>query len=154
MRTRINSVIVLVLCLSVLSGCVYTPIIGCMEVDALNYDETATAEGECNYESMEIIPQTPHIISTIPANGADNVDSNLSNISVTFDIPMLDDSWSWVMEEGSPFPTMIGDPWYDDDRRTNTLPVNLESDTDYVIWINSVQSSDIHKPNRLPTRMV
>jgi len=113
--------------------------IGCMEEEALNYDEEADTQGECLYGGAS--PPIPRVTSTMPANGAVDVDVGLSSMSVTFDIPMLDESWSWVTDGESPFPGMIGEPWYDEDRTTNTLSVSLEADTDYVIWLNS----DVHQ---------
>jgi len=81
--------------------------------------------------------QAPNVIATVPSNGEMNVDPSIREISVTFDEEMQDGNWSWVYTIRSQFPEMDGDPFYTQDFTKNTLPVKLESNKEYVIWINS-----------------
>ena len=82
-------------------------------------------------------PANPQIIATSPQNGAQNVSPASTTISVTFDRPMMDKSWSWAYENKETFPEVNGDPAYDATFTINTLPVKLRPDTTYVIWINT-----------------
>ena len=79
----------------------------------------------------------PTVLQTVPANGDQDVDPSLSELSVTFSEPMRDGNWSWVYESEDSFPTMLGHPRFEDDLTRNILPVRLEPDTDYVVWVNS-----------------
>ena len=80
----------------------------------------------------------PRVKSTSPQNGAQHVDPLLTEISVTFSEPMMDGNWSWCFEDKDKFPEMTGDPHYTDNNTRNILPVRLEPDKEYVIWINTV----------------
>ena len=80
----------------------------------------------------------PKVIGTNPQNGAQNVDPSLTEISVTFNEPMMDKSWSWCYEEKEKFPQMTGQPYYTENNTKNILPIKLEPDKEYVIWINTV----------------
>ena len=80
----------------------------------------------------------PKVIGTNPQNGAQNVDPSLTEISVTFNEPMMDKSWSWCYEEKDKFPQMTGQPYYTENNTKNVLPVRLEPNKEYVIWINTV----------------
>ena len=80
----------------------------------------------------------PEVVATNPPNGAQNVDPALREISVTFNEPMADKSWSWTSRDQNSFPHMDGQPSYNEDMTKNTLPVKLEPGKEYVIWINSV----------------
>jgi len=77
----------------------------------------------------------PIVAATYPANG-DSVHASLDTIMVTFNKPMTDKSWSWVYESPESFPEMTGEPYYDETMMINYLPVKLEPQKTYVIWIN------------------
>lgn len=79
----------------------------------------------------------PRVVSTFPENGSQDVDPSINEISVTFNEEMMDGNWSWVYENESTFPQMIGQAYYKDNNTTNVLPVKLEPNKEYVIWINS-----------------
>lgn len=79
----------------------------------------------------------PKVVGTIPPNAAQDVDPALREISVTFNEPMMDKNWSWCYEDKDKFPRMTGDPYYTDNNTTCVLPVKLESDKEYIIWINT-----------------
>lgn len=77
----------------------------------------------------------PVVVCTLPMSGDGAVDPAVTEILVSFSKPMADNAWSWVQIDGN-FPETTGDASYDAARRTNTLPVALEPDTAYAVWIN------------------
>ena len=46
----------------------------------------------------------PKVTKTNPQNGAQNVDTTLTEIWVKFDKPMANNSWSWCYEDKNKFP--------------------------------------------------
>jgi len=81
----------------------------------------------------------PKVIATNPKSGAADVDPFLSKITVTFNKPMLDKSWSWSYEDKDSFPRTVEQPSYADNGTTCVLPVKLEPGKRYVIWINTAR---------------
>jgi len=79
----------------------------------------------------------PRVVSTSPQNGSMDVDPSLKEMSVTFNEEMRDGNWSWVYEDKNTFPQIVGQAYYTEDMKTNVLPVKLEPNKEYVIWINS-----------------
>jgi RNA polymerase sigma-70 factor (ECF subfamily) len=79
----------------------------------------------------------PRVVSTSPQNRSMDVDPSLKEISVTFNEEMQDGNWSWVYEDKNTFPQIVGQAYYTEDMKTNVLPVKLEPNKEYVIWINS-----------------
>lgn len=79
----------------------------------------------------------PKAINTSPENGSQNVDPSLTAIWVQFNKPMMDKSWSWAYIEKDKFPQLNGDPYYSEENTKNTLPVKLEPNHEYDIWINT-----------------
>ncbi|MDY6989728.1 MAG: Ig-like domain-containing protein [Thermodesulfobacteriota bacterium] len=79
----------------------------------------------------------PRVVSTFPQNGSIDVDPSLNEISVTFNEAMRDGNWSWVYEDKNTFPQIVGQAYYNEDMTKNVLPVKLEPNKEYVIWINS-----------------
>jgi len=68
-----------------------------------------------------------------------DVDPSIKEISVTFDERMMDKSCSWCYEERDTFPQVVGQPYYTENNTVNVLPVQLEPNKEYVIWINTVR---------------
>jgi hypothetical protein len=81
----------------------------------------------------------PKIIATNPKNGAAEVDPSLLKITVTFNKPMVDKSWSWSYEDKGSFPQTAGQPYYTDNGTTCVLPVKLEPGKRYVVWVNTAR---------------
>ena len=79
----------------------------------------------------------PGVVSTFPLNGSQGVDPSLTEISVTFNEEMMDQSWSWAYADKNKFPNINGQAYYTENGTTNILPVRLEPDKEYVIWINT-----------------
>jgi len=80
----------------------------------------------------------PMAVSTMPVAFDNDVSPDLKEITVTFDKPMMNLSWSWV-GGGETFPEMMGQPRYDKSKRTCTLTVKLEAGRFYWVGINSPQ---------------
>lgn len=77
------------------------------------------------------------VIATFPPNGTTDVDPSINEISDTFDEEMIDGNWSWTYTYKNQFPEMIGQPYYTEKFTKNILPVKLQSNKEYEIWINS-----------------
>ncbi len=83
--------------------------------------------------------KAPNVIETFPISGSIDVDPTITEISVTFDEPMTDGNWSWAYTTKNKFPEMTGQPYYQPGLIKNVLPVRLEPNKEYEIWINSEQ---------------
>jgi len=77
----------------------------------------------------------PKVVSTFPPRGS-VVPAGLDRIAVTFDRPMMDQSWSFTTGGEHAFPEVAGTPVRDTDGRTFVLPVRLRPHTAYVVWMN------------------
>ncbi len=81
--------------------------------------------------------KAPNVVETFPVSGSTDVDPSTREIIVTFDEPMKDGNWSWAYTNKNKFPEMTGQPYYKPGHTINILPVKLESNKEYEIWINS-----------------
>ena len=81
--------------------------------------------------------KSPNVIETYPVSGNTDVDPLTKEITVTFDEPMKDGNWSWAYTNKNKFPVMTGQPYYKPGHTVNVLPVKLESNQEYEVWINS-----------------
>ena len=81
----------------------------------------------------------PRVVSTVPANGDRSVDPTLSEMSVTFSEPMMDENWSWAYTTKETFPETTGQPRYVDNFTKNVVTVRLEPNKEYEVWINSAK---------------
>lgn len=86
----------------------------------------------------------PTVIDSVPGDGEVDVDVELPKITATFSTAMATEGWSWVTEIGRRAPVVTGLPFYVDDM-TTVLPVRLEPDTEYAIWINSPDDRELRK---------
>ena len=73
----------------------------------------------------------------MPPSGTSGVDSKLAEIRVTYSKPMTNGSWSWSTWGEENFPKTTGKPRYEADKRTCVLPVKLEPNKFYAVWLNS-----------------
>lgn len=96
--------------------------------------------------------KAPRVIQTFPAKGSLNINPALSRISVRFNKPMRDKSWSWAYDDKRKFPQMTGQPYYTEGNSKNVLPVKLEPERDYVIWINSAHFKNFKDREGRPAR--
>jgi RNA polymerase sigma factor (sigma-70 family) len=81
----------------------------------------------------------PVVVKTEPQAGAMGVDSGTKEIRVTFSKEMRDGDWSWVQISDQTFPKMNGKIRYLEDHKTCVLPVTLQPNQTYVIWLNQGQ---------------
>lgn len=81
----------------------------------------------------------PRVVSTFPVNGERAVDPSIKEISVTFNEEMTDGNWSWAYDDKTKFPQVTGQAYYTDNYTRNVIPVKLEPNKEYVIWINSAK---------------
>lgn len=85
--------------------------------------------------SLQTAP--PVAVRTVPVAGATDVDASLTELQVTYSKPMQDGSWSWSTWGEENYPETTGKPRYLADGRTCVLPVKLQPDKFYAIWLNS-----------------
>ncbi len=95
-------------------------------------------------DSTAFAADAPIVVDTVPLDGEVDVDIELEQISATFSESMQTAGWSWVTEAGRPAPVVTGLPFYIDDL-TTVLPVRLEPNTEYVVWVNSPDDADLRK---------
>jgi len=97
------------------------------------FDETAK---DFPRKLADLASKRPHIVSMIPANGAQDVDPKLTAIEVVFDRPMKDKCWALV--GGGPHCPEAGKGvHYDAQRKIWTAPVTLKPDWSYQFMLNS-----------------
>jgi len=92
---------------------------------------------------------SPIVVSTTPVVFANDVSPELKKITVTFDQPMMNLSWSWV-GGGDTYPETTGKPRYDHSKTTCSLPVKLEPGKVYWIGINSPQFNNFQTEMGVP----
>ena len=97
---------------------------------------TAAAAFAQQAEEVSVKSMPPVVVKTVPESGSTTVDPKLAEISVTFSKDMADESWAWCQISKETYPTSIGKPQYQQDKRTCVLPVMLEPGKTYVIWLN------------------
>jgi Bacterial Ig-like domain len=95
--------------------------------------------------------QAPRVVSTFPENESQYVDSTIKEISVTFNEKMKDGNWSWAYTHKSEFPHVMGQAYYTDNFTKCVLPVKLEADKEYIIWINSETQKNFKDINGNPS---
>lgn len=79
----------------------------------------------------------PVVVQTVPIAGSVDVDPALRELRITWSKEMLSGSWSFGLVTRELFPKATGQPAYLEDRRTCVLPVELEPEHTYSIWLNS-----------------
>ncbi|MDA3862992.1 MAG: Ig-like domain-containing protein [Deltaproteobacteria bacterium] len=78
----------------------------------------------------------PKVVSTFPQNGV-TVNHKLTRMTVKFNEPMMDNSWSWAYEKKETFPELKGKPFYNENKTKNTVKIKLEPNQEYTVWINT-----------------
>ena len=112
--------------------------------------QTSTAEA-AGANGADMNAPYPKLVKTNPAAFANDVSPELGKITVTFDRPMQDGSWSWT-GGGDTFPKGDGKISYDDARTTCTMPVKLEPGKVYWVGINSPSHRNFKSVERVPAR--
>jgi len=93
----------------------------------------------------------PKVVTSAPACMTNNVSPNTKEITVTFDQPMMDGTWSWT-GGGETFPEIVGKIHYDRKKTTCTLPVKLQPGKVYQIGINSPSHKNFKNSRRMPAQ--
>ncbi len=93
--------------------------------------------------------KNPQVVSTKPAAFANNVSAGLKKITVTFDQPMMNLSWSWVGGDDT-YPKTTGQPRYNSSKTTCSLPVNLQPGKVYWVGINSARYKNFQTTEGVP----
>jgi hypothetical protein len=93
----------------------------------------------------------PQVLHVSPQVFAGDVSPAVNRITVTFDQPMMDQSWSWT-GGGETFPQVTGNPHYDAERKVCTLPVKLAPAKVYWIGVNSVSFKNFQTPGHVPAQ--
>lgn len=96
--------------------------------------------------SIENMP--PVVVKTVPQSGDSNVDSNLSEIKVTYSKDMADGSWSITQVAKENFPQIKEKPKYLADKRTCVMKVSLEPNKTYAIWLNTERYKNFKDTNQ------
>jgi beta-lactamase regulating signal transducer with metallopeptidase domain len=99
----------------------------------------------------------PQVVSFSPSNGEQNVAPDLTEVRVTFNVPMGGGcSWCTVGDDDSDFPKgREGKQYYwTDDKRTCVLPVTLESGKAYRISVNAAEYKNFQSEAGVPCEPV
>jgi hypothetical protein len=101
-------------------------------------------------EEMKARTRKPEIVSMSPANGAKDVDPNLTEIRVTFSVPM-GGGFSWT-GGGPQFPKVAEGkrPSWSEDRKTCVLPVELKPGWEYRLGLNSPSHKNFQSEGGVP----
>ncbi len=94
----------------------------------------------------------PMVMRTTPPTLANEVPASLKKITVTFDQPMMDGSWSWTQRDEESFPKLAGQPSYDSLRKSCSLPVELEPGKVYWVGVNSSQHLTFQTADGVPAK--
>jgi hypothetical protein len=95
----------------------------------------ALLSGSALAKKPSVKSMPPVVVMTVPQSGATAVDAGLKEIKVTFSKDMITKKmWSFVQISKDSYPE-TGEPKYVD-KRTIVLPVTLQPQKTYVIWIN------------------
>ena len=98
--------------------------------------------------TLETAP--PVVVKTEPVAGATDVDPALTEIRVTYSKAMTEGSWSWSTWGEENYPETTGKPKYLQDGRTCVLPVKLQPNKFYAIWLNSEKFKNFKDTGRRP----
>jgi hypothetical protein len=101
-------------------------------------------------EQLKRKASRPMIVGLLPRNGAQDVDPNLKELRVTFNVPMAE-GFSWT-GGGEQFPTIPDGkkPFWTDDHKTCVLPVELKPGSEYHLGINSPSHKNFQSSGGVP----
>jgi len=83
----------------------------------------------------------PRVVSTNPANLAQNVSYTLRQITINFDQPMDVATWYWNFPNVATFPVVTSTPYWTNGNQTLIIPVRLAANRQYVIPLNVDQQN-------------
>ena len=103
---------------------------------------TFTSAARAQQVTVESMP--PSVVKTVPACGDTKVPATTKQIKVTFSKDMqTKQMWSWCMAAKDSFPEITDQKGikYLADKRTCVLPVTLQPNKTYAIWVNTQQNN-------------
>ena len=95
--------------------------------------------------------RAPTVVRTVPSNGA-VIAPGPFTLSVTFDRPMADGSFSYVQKSSETFPQCGFPAQLSADRRTFTVRCAAEPARQYEIWFNSPPYMNFKGANGAPAQ--
>lgn len=98
--------------------------------------------------SASTLAAPPHVVKTVPAADANDVDPSTREIRVTFDQPMDHGGYS-IVGGGPAFPKLIGKPRWADGK-TIVIAVRLEANHEYRLGFNSATFQNFVSKNKEP----
>jgi tetratricopeptide (TPR) repeat protein len=123
-----------------------------------NYSDQKTLAAEAQKELTKLAngglapkPPYPVVVRTTPEAFDDHVSPALTELTVVFDRPMLDKTWSWT-GGGETYPQPSGDIHYDATKTQCSMPVKLEPGKVYRVGINSPSHKNFQTPARVPAQ--
>ena len=96
---------------------------------------TLAFAGAAQAQSDGPAPSTPKVVVTYPADGA-HVPPSVAELKVSYDHRMMA-SWSFATRGEKAFPQVLGAPVLSADHITITLPIRLQPNHTYVVWLNT-----------------
>jgi hypothetical protein len=101
-------------------------------------------------EELKRKANKPMIVAISPKNGATDVDPGLTELRVTFNVPM-GGGFSWT-GGGPQFPTIPEGkkPYWSEDKKTCVLPVQLEPGKEYSLGLNSPSHKNFQSAGGVP----
>jgi beta-lactamase regulating signal transducer with metallopeptidase domain len=94
----------------------------------------------------------PKVVSTVPPLGASGVNPSITEISVTYDIPM-GGGMSWC-GGGDRFPETTGKATWSEDKKTCTMPVKLKPNHEYTMGLNCPSYRSFMSASGIPADVV
>lgn len=98
--------------------------------------EYARILADSNRTLARLRRKAPRLLTSNPADNEIDVDPAATVITLLFNRPMKDQSWS-LMRTAAAFPEITGPLRYDSSRRLLTIPVRLQPGTTYGIGLNT-----------------
>jgi len=80
-------------------------------------------------------PSAPKVVATFPAHGS-KVPPSIAELKVSYDHRMMA-SWSFATGGERGMPEVLGPASLSDDHITISLPIRLEPNHTYVVWLNT-----------------
>jgi beta-lactamase regulating signal transducer with metallopeptidase domain len=105
-------------------------------------------------KAMTLVPQ---VVKLEPYNGAQNVSPALTELRVTFTVPMGGGfSWCSVSDDGADFPNGPEGkrPYWTEDRKTCVLPVELKPGMTYRLSLNAAEFKNFQNAGGVPLEPV
>jgi len=103
-------------------------------------------------EEVKSRMRKPQIVSISPPNGAKDVDPAITELRVTFDVPM-GEGFAWT-GGGPSCPKVAGLARWTGDHKTCVLPVELKPNWDYRSGLNSRSFNDFQSASGVPLEQV